>query len=81
MSLLLLPPSPFQIVSCFGFSMYLDIAYIYVHSKSYVPRKAKTTCNFFDGTGGAGEQLAIWTEGVLFVGDVVMQVPGSNLSG
>jgi hypothetical protein len=27
------------------FSMYLDIVYIYVHSKSYISRKAKTSYN------------------------------------
>jgi len=46
---LLLPP--FQFIGCFGFSryttfiMYLDISFILVHSKSYVPRKAETTYN------------------------------------
>jgi C4-dicarboxylate transporter len=41
----------FQIIKRFGFSryiafsMYLDIVYIYVHSKSYVPTKAKTSYN------------------------------------
>ena len=28
-----------------AFAMYLEIAYIYVHYKSYVPRTAKTTYN------------------------------------
>lgn len=43
----LLPP--FQIISSFGFSIYIDfamnleIAHIQLHSKRYVPRKAKTT--------------------------------------
>jgi hypothetical protein len=41
----------FQIVSRFGFSrfiafpMHLDIHYVQIHSKNYVSRNAKTTCN------------------------------------
>lgn len=47
------PLPPFQIISWYGFSryiikvIYLGLAYIYIHNKSYVPRNAGTTCNFY----------------------------------
>jgi hypothetical protein len=37
----------FQIISCFGFfifisfTIYLDIVYVYMNSKSYAPKKSK----------------------------------------
>jgi hypothetical protein len=42
---------PFQIISRFGFSryidfaMHLDITYIWMRNKNYAPKKAKTTIN------------------------------------